>query len=71
MEKAELLEALADLHLGEWKKEYEDPGVLDGNQWFVVINNFSGKAFKSEGSNRYPYNFYGFLDLMGIYDIDF
>lgn len=70
MEKAELLEELADFHLGEWKKEYEDLNVLNGIQWSVVIKFFSGKAFKSEGSNRFPYNFYGFLDLMGISEIN-
>ena len=66
MEKAEFLEELADFHLGEWKKEYEDLNVLDGTQWSVMIKFSSGKAFKSCGSNRFPYNFYGFLDLMGI-----
>ena len=70
MEKAEFLEELADFHLGEWKKEYEDLNVLDGTQWSVMINFSSGKAFKSCGSNRFPYNFYGFLDLMGISETD-
>ena len=70
MEKAEFLEEFADLHLGEWEKEYEDLSVLDGTQWSVVIKFSSGKAFKSYGSNRFPYNFNGFLDLVRISESD-
>lgn len=70
MEKAEFLEEFADLHLGEWEKEYENLNVLDGTQWSVVIKFSSGKAFKSNGSNRFPYNFNGFLDLVGISESD-
>lgn len=70
MEKAEFLEEFADLHLGEWEKEYEDLSVLDGTQWSVVIKFSSGKAFKSYGSNRFPYNFSGFLDLVRISESD-
>lgn len=70
MEKMEFLEELADFHLGEWEKEYEDLNVLDGTQWSVVIRFATGKAFKSEGSNRFPYNFYGFLDLIGFSEND-
>lgn len=70
MEKAVFLEEFADLHLGEWEKEYEDLSVLDGTQWSVVIKFSSGKAFKSYGSNRFPYNFSGFLDLVRISESD-
>lgn len=70
MEKAEFLEEFADLHLGEWEKEYEDLNMLDGTQWSVVIKFSSGKAFKSYGSNRFPYNFSGFLDLVRISESD-
>ena len=70
MEKAEFLEEFADLHLGEWEKEYENLNVLDGTQWSVVIKFSSGKAFKSYGSNRFPYNFSGFLDLVRISESD-
>lgn len=70
MEKAEFLEEFADLHLGEWEKEYEDLSVLDGTQWSVVIKFSSGKALKSYGSNRFPYNFSGFLDLVRISESD-
>lgn len=44
--------------------------VLDGTQWSVVIKFSSGKAFKSYGSNRFPYNFSGFLDLVRISESD-
>ena len=70
MERTELIEELADLHVGEWKKEYDDLTVLDGIQWSVVIKFSSGKDYKCCGSNRFPYNFYGFLDLMGMSEVD-
>ena len=70
MEKAEFLEEFADLHLGEWEKEYEDLNVLDGTQWSVVIKFSLGKSFKSYGSNRFPYNFSGFLELVRISESD-
>ena len=70
IEKAEFLEEFADLHLGEWEKEYEDLNVLDGTKWSVVIKFSSGKAFKSYGSNRFLYNFSGFLDLVRISESD-
>lgn len=70
MEKAEFLEELADFHLGEWKKEYEDLNVFDGIQWSVGIKFSLGKAFKSYSSNRFPYNFSGFLDLVKISESD-
>ncbi len=70
MGKTEFLEELAAFHPVEWKKEYVNPSVLDGIQWSVVIKFSSGKDFKSEGSNRFPYNFRGFLDFMGISEID-
>ncbi len=70
MDRSEFLEQLADFHLGEWEKEYEDYRVLDGTQWSVVIKFSSGKDFRSYGSNRFPYSFYGFLDLVGISGID-
>ncbi len=61
-----MLEELADLHIGEWKKEYEDPCVLDGTQWSVTFKYSGGKKKKFVGDNRYPYNFYSFLDIMQI-----
>ncbi len=49
----------------KWEK---NPDLRFGQ---LVIKFSSGKGFKSEGSNRFPYNFCGFLDLMGISEIDF
>ena len=43
MTKDMLLEELADLHIGEWKKEYENPCVLDGTQWSVIFKYTDGK----------------------------
>lgn len=61
-----LLELLAELHIGEWKKVYEDHCVEDGTQWTVTFRYTDGKKKKYAGSNRFPYNFYGFLDVMQI-----
>ncbi len=68
--KETLLEELADMHIGEWKKEYEDPCVLDGIEWHVDFKYTDGKKRIFRGCNRYPYNFYGFLDIMQIDPIE-
>ena len=70
MTKETLLEDLADLHIGEWKKTYDNPNVLDGIEWHVDFKYTDGKKRGFGGCNRYPYNFYGFLDIMQIAPIE-
>ena len=70
MVKDDLLEGLAGIHMGEWKKEYDDPCVLDGIQWSIVIRYTDGRKKVFEGSNSYPPGFYDFLDIMQIDVID-
>ena len=58
---------LSDLHMGEWKRSYMDPCVLDGSQWQIRIAYEDGrKPVKLGGSNAYPYNFRELLELLGI-----
>ena len=65
--KEEFLSGLADLHIGEWKKSYVNPCVLDGTQWQIKIEYENGRRpLKFSGSNAYPYNFTELLELMGI-----
>ena len=35
--KDEFLEGIAALHIGEWKRSYVDPMILDGTQWSIDI----------------------------------
>lgn len=35
--KDEFIKGIADLHIGEWKRNYIDPMVLDGTQWSIDI----------------------------------
>ena len=60
------LEGLAELHIGEWKKNYVDPLVLDGTQWSIDIE-YEGdrKPVHIYGSNKFPYNFYDLLEFLG------
>ena len=64
MKKTDFLRGLSDLHMGEWKKEYFDPGVLDGTQWSVDIQYTDGKKRHFSGSNMFPYNFNDFLEVV-------
>ena len=64
MTRVEFLRKLWDIHMGEWKKEYINPDVLDGTQWSVEIRYNDGKECHFSGSNMYPYNFNEFLELM-------
>ena len=67
----DFLDGLADLHIGEWRKNY-DPSrwgyaVLDGTQWHLYIYYSNGcRAVKIEGSNDYPYNFDKLKELFEI-----
>ena len=69
----EFIEAVRDLHLGEWRKSYttEHFGivVLDGTQWSMKID-YGGKLkpIVFEGDNAFPYNFEQVKELFGISD---
>lgn len=63
--KAEFIEG--DLHIGEWKKDYMDPNVLDGTQWDLEIQYINDrKPVRISGSNAYPYNFNNLLEFLEI-----
>ena len=71
MDKNDFLEKLKDLHIGEWRREYNlrrfDCFVMDGTQWSLSVAFSNGcRRVKIHGSNDYPYNFDGLLDLFGI-----
>ena len=71
LDKEGFLEGLADLHLGEWRKNYDlsrfGYEVLDGTQWHLYLYFSNGhKPLKIHGSNAYPYNFDRLLDHLNI-----
>ncbi len=65
--KEDFIDGLRNIHLGEWKKNYDDPCVCDGTQWELEIQ-FNGKRkpFQVSGSNAYPYNFDDLTEFLGI-----
>ena len=65
MTKAEFLNGLRGLHLGEWQGEYNNYAVFDGTQWSLEIY-FSNKRepAKFSGSNAFPDNFKELLRLV-------
>ena len=71
MDKESFLDRLADLHIGEWRKNY-DPSrfgyaVSDGTQWHLYIYFSNGyRTAKIHGSNDYPYNFNRLAELFGL-----
>ena len=69
--KAYLCAALADLHVGEWRKHYTarhfGVNILDGTQWTLKIYFTSGYGpVEISGDNAYPYNFGSLLKLFQI-----
>ncbi len=60
----DLLSEIYDLHMGEWKRNYTDPYVMDGIQWEVEISYNDGEKRLFSGSNAFPYNFREFLDIV-------
>ena len=72
MDKDSFLEGIAELHIGEWRKNYSPKRwgyeVLDGTQWHLYIYYSNGRrSVRIEGSNDYPYNF---NKLQELFDID-
>lgn len=73
--KSTFIAALADLHIGEWRRRYSTQRfgytVCDGTQWELEIEYNNGhKPIRFDGDNSYPYNFDKFKMLFGIDDTD-
>lgn len=71
--KSTFLEALRELHIGEWRRYYTTDRfgyeVLDGTQWELEFEYSNGhKSVRFEGDNSYPYNFQSLERLFGIRD---
>ena len=71
MDKDSFFEGIAELHIGEWRKNYNPKRwgyyVLDGTQWHLHIYYSNGsKPVKIHGDNDYPYNFDKLQELFGI-----
>ncbi|MBQ3718062.1 MAG: hypothetical protein II893_01505 [Methanomicrobium sp.] len=69
MNKSDLLDKLAEIHIGEWKRKYYCI-ALDGYHWHVVFRYSDGKKCRFEGSNSYPYNFDAFLYAVRMKKLD-
>ena len=41
----EFIEGIKELHIGEWKKDYNNPHIIDGIQWTIDIE-FEGDHYK-------------------------
>ena len=69
--KEVFLQGIAELHIGEWKRTYNNYHVLDGTQWSIDIEYEEGcKPVHIEGSNAFPYNFNDLLEFLGVDDED-
>lgn len=68
LDREEVLDALKELHIGEWEKYYDPMRfgycVMDGTQWSVTFEYSNGKdALEISGNNDYPYNFNEFAEI--------
>lgn len=52
----QLLELTDDLKVRDWKNEYNNNSILDGEQWLMKIKFADGVIKKIKGSNAYPDN---------------
>ena len=59
------LDKLYHLWMGEWKKEYVNPLIVDGVQWEIEIEYKNGGKALFSGSNAYPFTYREFLGLIG------
>ena len=75
IDREEVLDALEELHIGEWEKCYDPMRfgycVLDGTQWSITFEYSNGKkTLEISGSNDYPYNFDDFAEIFDFEIID-
>ena len=75
MDKEDFLDCLRDLHIGEWRTNYDPKrfgyAVLDGTQWHLYVYFSNGqRPVKIEGSNDYPYNFKRLTELLEVTELD-
>ena len=73
--KDAFLAALANLHIGEWRRRYTTQRfgytVFEGTQWELEFEYNNGhKPVRFDGDNAYPYNFNKFKMLFGIVDTE-
>jgi len=70
--KDDLIEGLQNIHMGEWKRNYIDYGVLDGTQWQITLSFQSDRrTVKFHGSNDYPYNFDALKEFLDELEDDY
>lgn len=62
----EYIKELQSLHIGEWDNEYHDPCILDGTEWEAEFKFDDGDKIVFRGANKYPWDFYDFLQLLGM-----
>lgn len=53
IELRKLTERLKKIKILNWKKYYDDKGILDGTQWSVAID-VNGRIREKHGSNMFP-----------------
>ncbi len=65
MSKRQFLEEIQDLHIENWKKDYDDLTIMDGEQWSLTIEFSDGYGpVEITGSNAYPPHFESLRQLM-------
>ena len=45
--------AIDDLNVWGWETRYEDPRILDGSYWRLLVN-WAGRTIDASGANAYP-----------------
>lgn len=52
--------------LFEWKDMYDNPLILDGEQWTISVRLFNGEKFEWYGSNDYPLSWKKFIKAVNL-----
>lgn len=64
-EYMEFEEALDSLYLLDWKRNYHNNNICDGEQWRITIKPRKGRKISFYGSNAYPPYWKQFIKLIG------
>lgn|SRR5699024_4968419 len=63
-ELAELMDMLREVDILNWKRSYDNPFVLEGTQWEIVLKREAGELIRS-GNNRFPDGWDTFCNEIG------
>jgi len=63
----DFIKSILNINILSWEKHYNNPNILDGEQWDINIKFHSGDEIEISGSNEYPKEWENFIEIINKY----